>query len=88
MSWVSVSPSQRVVWRPLEAIWRRLGICSRPLGAMVGKADAILSRGRRETGGIPTTATATRGLRHRRIWKGRHEGRRGVARSGGGKHLR
>jgi ferric-dicitrate binding protein FerR (iron transport regulator) len=62
MSWASISPSQRVVWRPLEAIWRCLDVCSRPLGAMAGKADAIPSRGRRETGGIPTTAMATRGL--------------------------
>jgi hypothetical protein len=55
ISWASVSPSQKVVWHPLEAIWCHLGVCSRLLGAMAGKADAIPSRGRRETCGIPTT---------------------------------
>jgi hypothetical protein len=40
ISWASVSPSQKVVWRPLETIWRRLGVHSRPMSAMAGKADA------------------------------------------------
>jgi hypothetical protein len=74
---VSVSPSQKVVWRPLVAIWCRLGVCSHPLGATAGKADAIPCRGRREIGGIPMTATATRGT----------GGGGSAARSGGGRRL-
>jgi hypothetical protein len=34
-----VSPSQKAIWHPPQAIQCRIGICSRLLGAKAGKAD-------------------------------------------------
>jgi hypothetical protein len=59
--WALGSPSQKGVWRMLEAIWGHLYVYSHLLGATAGKTDAIPIRRWRETCGIPTTATAAWG---------------------------
>jgi hypothetical protein len=66
ISWASVSPSQ-VVWRPLEAIWRRLGVCWAPRW---GRQTPYRAGEEGKHAGSPRRQMTMRGTGRRQIWKG------------------